>query len=197
MEQIEKLQQQGVINQYMVASLLQLPDLEGAYSAATASYDCSRKIIERALDDDKYDFYQVVNLKQLLDESVNILLQLDAVDEDPKILSRLVKLIDIVTGKLNESTQLQNPPAPPIDQPLPPAPAPQDTAYAAGQITSLTDIAAKVFRGEIAPDVGKAIIMATYPALDPVFVAQIVGQQLPVEPAQPVAPMGVNAGLPI
>jgi hypothetical protein len=175
MEQIEKLQQQGIINPYMAASLLQLPDLEGAYSAATASYDCSRKIIERALDNDEYDFYPVVNLKQLLDESVNILLQLDSVDEDPKILSRLVKLIGIVNQKIGESAQAQNPPAAPVEAPPLPHPAPSDTAFQGQQIAALADIAERVHSGAIAPEVGRALINAAYPSIDPNLVIQIVG----------------------
>jgi len=178
MEQIEKLQQQGIINPYMAASLLQLPDLEGAYSAATASYDCSRKIIERALDEERFDFYSVVNLKQLLDESVNILLQLDAVDEDPRILKRLVTLIEIVSGKINESTMAQNPPAPPAEPVAPPPvapPAPQDTAFAAGQVTALADIATRVQAGQLTPEKGRALIMASYPTIDPNLVIQMLG----------------------
>ena len=179
MEQIEKLQGQGIINPYMAASLLQLPDLEGAYSAATASYDCSRKIIERALDNEQYDFYSVVNLKQLLDECVNILLQLDAVDEDPKILKRLVKLIDIVTQRMGEVTNAQNPPPPPEPEPVPPPaplpPPPQDTALAAGQITALADIASRVEQKQLSPEIAKALIMASFPAINPDLVIQIVG----------------------
>lgn len=114
MEQIEKLQSQGIIDIYMASSLLELPDLEGAYSAMAAAYDDCRKIIERALDNDEYDFYSVIPLDMLMKVSVNTLLQLDSNDEDPKTLKRLVKLIEIVNGKINEKNQIQNPPMPPM-----------------------------------------------------------------------------------
>jgi len=177
MEQIEKLQQQGIINPYMAASLLQLPDLEGAYSAATASYDCSRKIIERALDLDKYDFYPVVNLKQLLDESVNILLQLDSVDEDPKILQRLVKLIDIVTQKMNEVTNAQNPPLPPAPGPVIPI---QEQGLQGQQITAIEGIIQKVRDGLLDPMAGAALIQVSFPTVDVALINQMVG--IPAEP---------------
>ena len=183
MEQIEKLQQQGIINPNMAASLLQLPDLEGAYSAATASYDCSRKIIERALDDDKYDFYPVINHKQLLDECVNILLQLDAVDEDPRILERLVKLIEIVTAKINEVTNIQNPP---IEQ-APIAPPIQDVSMAGQQITAMQGVIQSVIGGQLTQDAGKALILAAFPSIDPILIDQMMGiipppvEGLPIE----------------
>lgn len=184
MEQIEKLQAQGVINPYMAASLLQLPDLEGAYSAATASYDNSRKIIERALDDDRYDFYSVVNLKQLLDECVNILLQLDAADEDPRILQRLVKLIDIVTEKMNTITNIQNPPPPEAPMPPPPIPPAKD----------ITDIVAMAQRDEITSEAAQALIMATFPTVAPELVNQMLG--LP-PPAPPMPPEGAPVEAPV
>ena len=184
MEQIEKLQAQGIINPNMAASLLQLPDLDGAYSAATASYDNCRKIIERALDDDRYDFYSVVNLKQLLDECVNILLQLDAVDEDPRTLERLVKLIGIVTDKMATVGNIQNPAQPP--QEIPPEPKPmQDSGLAAGQVTALADIVGRVQAGQLTPESGQAIIAASFPATDPGLVAQMLGLQM--ENQQPIA----------
>jgi hypothetical protein len=190
MEQIEKLQAQGIINPYMAASLLQLPDLEGAYSAATASYDNSRKIIERALDQDRYDFYSVVNLKQLLDECVNVLLQLDAVDESPKILQRLVKLIDIVTAKMNGVTNIQNPPMPPAQMP-PPEPKPvADLAMAGTQMTALAGVIAQVQQGLLTPDAAQAVIMATMPNSDPALIAQMVGMSPPPAPT-PEQPMPV------
>jgi hypothetical protein len=130
MEQIEKLQAQGIINPAMASSLLQLPDLEGAYSVATAAYDDCRRIIERAVDDERYDFYSVVNLQMLLTEVVNTLLQLDAVDEDPRVLERLVKLMDIVVAKINEKNNIQNPPAPPM--PAPPVVPPMGPVDAVG-----------------------------------------------------------------
>ena len=183
MEQIEKLQQQGIINPNMAASLLQLPDLDGAYSAAMASYDCSRKIIERALDEEKYDFYPVINLKQLLDECVNILLQLDSVDEDPRILQRLVKLIDIVTAKMNEVSNIQNPP---VEQ-APIAPPIQDVSMAGQQITAIQGVIQSVLSGALTQEAGKALIVSAFPSINPTLIDQMMG----------IVPMATPEGLPI
>jgi hypothetical protein len=78
---------------------LEFPDLESAYSITTASYDYCQRVIERAVEDDKYDFFEGVNLQQLFGETINTLLRLDANDEVPEVLDRLKKLIDIVKGK--------------------------------------------------------------------------------------------------
>jgi hypothetical protein len=196
MEQLEKLQAQGVIRPYMAASLLQLPDLDGAYSAATASYDASRKIIERALDDENYEFYSVVNLQQLLEEAVNILLQLDAVDEDPKILARLVKLIDIVTQKMATVTNIQNPPLPPAPPPMPEAAPVQDLAMNGAQVTAIADLVSRVSRMEITPEAARAMIMTAFPNTDPALVAQMVGLPPPEPPPPPNNPAIAGAIMP-
>jgi hypothetical protein len=145
MEQIEKLLAMGVLNQSLVASLLEFPDLERAYSIPTASYDYCQRIIERAVEDDEYEFYETVNLEQLFTEGVTTLLRLDASDEKPEILKRLVKLLEIVKGKQDSMTAAMTPPEPPPTPieppmvqgptgPLPleagPAPAPQMTSPA-------------------------------------------------------------------
>lgn len=172
MEQIEKLQAGNIINPNQAASLLDLPDLEGAYNAASASYDCAMKIIERAIDSDQYDFYPVINLKQLLDECVRTLLQLDAVDEDPKILKRLVKLIDIVTAKMNEVTNLQNPPAPPVPPPLPPV---KDVTMDGKQIEAIMGILAGVKTGTVTTNEATALIMAVAPSIPANMIPQMLG----------------------
>lgn len=129
LEQIEKMQSMNLINPAIAASLLEFPDLENAYSVMNASYDNCQKIIERALEKDEYDFYEAVNLDQLYAECSNTLLKLDASDEDVNILQRLVKLMGIVKGKIDETQAIINPPAPiePIEpiQPIAPiAPMP-------------------------------------------------------------------------
>jgi hypothetical protein len=172
MEQIEKLQAGNIINPNQAASLLDLPDLEGAYNAASASYDCAMKIIERAIDSDQYDFYPVINLKQLLDECVRTLLQLDAVDEDPKILKRLVKLIDIVTAKMNEVTNLQNPPPPEMPPPLPPV---KDVTMDGKQIEAIMGILAGVKTGTVTTNEATALIMAVAPSIPANMIPQMLG----------------------
>jgi len=101
MEQIEKLIAMQVINPALAAVLLEFPDLQAAYSITTASYDYAQRVIERAVEEDKYDFYEGCNLQQLFGESINTLLRLDANDEDPEVLKRLVQLINVVKGKMD------------------------------------------------------------------------------------------------
>ncbi len=174
MEQIEKLQQQGIINPYMAASLLQIPDIEKAYSTATASYDNCQKIVERAIDQEIYDFYSVVNLQQLMEVAVNTLLQLDSVDEDPAILARIVKLIEVVTAKMQESENIANPQAPPP----PPAPIPGPV------LNAINDIVRSVFMGEIPPE--SAVAMITTAGVPP---EQAQAMVFPPQPMPQAGPM--------
>jgi hypothetical protein len=114
---------------------------------------------------------------------VNILLQLDAVDEDPRILERLVKLIEIVTAKINEVTNIQNPP---IEQ-APVAPPIQDVSMAGQQITAMQGVIQSVIGGQLTQDAGKALILAAFPSIDPILIDQMMGiipppvEGLPIE----------------
>lgn len=192
MAQIEKLQAQGIINPAMAAQLLQLPDLEGAYNVATASYDNCRKVIERAIDDGKTDFAPIVNLQMLLTEVVNTFLQLDSVDEDPAILKRLQELLDAVMEQIGKKNQIQQPPLPP---PVDTAPV-QDAAMNGAQVTALADTVVKVRMGELSPESAKAMILAGFPNTDPALIDQMVGIVPPEpQPAEPVAPALVPAEL--
>ena len=108
MEQIEKLIAMKIINPSLAANLLEFPDLEAAYSITAASYDYCQRIIERAVEDDKYDFFEAANLDQLFGETVNTLLRLDSNDEDPEILKRIVHLLEVVKGKMDSMTDMAN-----------------------------------------------------------------------------------------
>jgi len=174
LEQIEKLQAQGMLNPNQAAQLMEIPDLESAYSVATASYDNCRKIIERAIDEEKYDFFNVVNLNMLMSEAVNTLLQLDAVDESPELLQRLVTLINIVVEKMQGVSTTQTPPAPPGAPP--PPESVQDTAMNGAQVQAITELAEKVALAQVPADVGRALITAAFPNVPPDIIAQIVGQ---------------------
>lgn len=101
MEQIEKLIAMQVINPALAATLLEFPDLQSAYSITSASYDYCQRVIERAVENDKYDFFEGVNLQQLAGEIINTLLRLDANDEEQEVLERLVKLLEIVKTKMD------------------------------------------------------------------------------------------------
>jgi hypothetical protein len=99
MEQIEKLLAMKIINPALASHLLEFPDLESSFSITAASYDYCQRIIERAIEEDKYEYWEGVNMEQLFGEAVNTLLRLDANDEKPEVLARLVKLIENIKGK--------------------------------------------------------------------------------------------------
>jgi hypothetical protein len=126
MEQIEKLISMKIIAPELASTLLEFPDLEGAYSISTASYDCNEKIIERALEDgpDKetgqYHFYEVTNIQQLYAQTVNMLLRLDANDEKTETLENLVGLLNQVKGMIDEIQAAVAPPPPEMPAPGPP-----------------------------------------------------------------------------
>lgn len=145
MEQVEKLIAMKVINPSLAANLLEFPDLESAYSITASSYDYCQRIIERAVEENDFDFYEAVNIEQLFGETVNTLLRLDANDEKKETLDRLVKLLEIVKGKMDsinvelagpgefpgEPPQAPGPTGPlPLQgaQPAPPQPAPAPAA---------------------------------------------------------------------
>lgn len=133
MEQIEKLIAMKVINPALAASLLEFPDLESAYSITSASYDYCQRIIERAVEDDDYEFYEAVNLEQLFGETASTLLRLDASDEKPETLKRLVKLLGIVKGKQDSMSAAMAPPPSPVQPPTvqgPTGPLPLEAAPA-------------------------------------------------------------------
>jgi hypothetical protein len=193
MEQIEKLQAQKIINPNQAAQLLEIPDLESAYSVATASYDNCRKIIERAIDQQKFDFYNVVDLNMLLGEAVNTLLQLDSVDEDPRVLENLVTLINIVVQKQADVRNAQNPALPPPV--APPGPL-KDQLLDGSQIVALTSVLKAVKAGEIDTDMASGLIAAVDPSIPQPLLLKMLGlpplpEAPPVDnaPTAPAAPV--------
>jgi len=128
MEQIEKMKSMGFIkDEAVMASLMDIPDLERAYSVETASLDVCERIIERAIEQDVYDFYESVNLEQLYNLIVYYINRLDANDESVDIIQHLVKLLGIVKGKIDDVELTNNPPPPPMPEvPVDPMAAPVD-----------------------------------------------------------------------
>ena len=114
MEEVQMLLQQGIIQPDMAASLLQFPDLERATSITSASYDDCQRIIERAAESGDYDFYDIINLQQLYKETQLMILKLDAVDENEKVLNNLSQLLDVITEKIGDVQTASAPP--PIPQ---------------------------------------------------------------------------------
>ena len=126
MQQIEKMIAMRILDQSLAAVFMDMPDLEGAYDINHASYDDCERIVERAAEEGKTDFFEVVNLQQLLAVAVNNLLRLDAHDEKPEVLQNILSLIKVVQGKVNDIKAAAAPPAPPALGPgqQPPATGP-------------------------------------------------------------------------
>ena len=127
MEQIEKLISMKIIDPTVASTLLEMPDLEGAYSIVTAMYDFNEKIIERVIEDGpnpetgQFNYYEVTNINQLYSQTMNTLMRLDTNDEDPKVMQSLVAFLNQVKQQMDEINQSLTPP-PPEQPPVPNAP---------------------------------------------------------------------------
>lgn len=121
LQQIEKLMEMGFLDKDYGASLLDMPDLESAYSSMTAALDNCEAIIEKAVEKGNTDFDPVVPLPMLMKEAVKTLNRLESVGEDEKILDRLRDLITKVE-ELQNPTPPPPPPVPPMVPPVVPGP---------------------------------------------------------------------------
>jgi hypothetical protein len=130
MEQIEKLIAMKIIDPSVASTLLEMPDLEGAYSVATAAYDMNEKTIERVIENGpdpesgKFYFYECTNIQQLYAQTINTLLRLDANDENPEVLENLTAFIGQLKDMMDEINTALAPPAPPAPIQPPVAPGP-------------------------------------------------------------------------
>ena len=122
LEQIQQLMTMGYVDQDMGASLLQLPDLNGAYSLATSAYDYVSKIIERAVEKGDFDYVETANLNLLEREAIKKINQLEAADDDRKFINNAIKLLEKVRADLE--LMGTTPPAQVEQQPQPPTGAP-------------------------------------------------------------------------
>ena len=108
MEQIEKLMSMNLIDPSIAASLLDMPDLQDAYSIQTAAYDLCQKIVERAVeadgpeDTEAFEYYEVVDINMLYKVIVNTMMRLDANDEDLKVMENLKVLLAKVKRQMEE-----------------------------------------------------------------------------------------------
>jgi hypothetical protein len=127
MEQIEKLLAMRIIDPGMVSSFLELPDLEGIESIDSASFDYCYHVVERAVEENEFDFYEVANLTQLFQIAANTLMRLDANEEDRETLDRLKTLLDKVKAQIDGVNIELNPPPPTLPEEMKPPLAPGPT----------------------------------------------------------------------
>lgn len=117
MEQVEKLQKMGLIGPEWVAEMLQFPDLEKSYGIAAANRDDIEMITERAAEDGEFDFYEIVNMQDLLKNVMNEIMRLDADEEDVTIIENLIAFMKVLKGKIDAMTAAAQPPVPPPQAP--------------------------------------------------------------------------------
>lgn len=123
-EQIQQLQALGVDVKDILPSLLEIPDLEKAYSVNTASYDYVQSIIQKCCETGDADFLPIVDMNMLYKEGVRWMLRLSADEANIKYVENMKKLLDKVM-ELQAQSEPQEEPAPaPTGAPVPPMPAP-------------------------------------------------------------------------
>jgi hypothetical protein len=117
MEQVEKLQKMGICPPEMAAEFLGFPDLEKLGGISTANRDDIEMITERAAEDGEFDFYEVVNMQDLLKNVMNEIMRLDADEEDVTIIENLIAFMKVLKGKIDAMTAAAQPPVPPPQAP--------------------------------------------------------------------------------
>lgn len=122
MQQIEKMISMQLIPPDMAASLMEIPDLEKIYSIETASLDVCERIIERAVETGSYDFYETVNIDQLVNLTGYYINRYDANDEEPSVIQRLVNLLNRARQAKDDIISANMPPPAPPTPPVPPPP---------------------------------------------------------------------------
>lgn len=124
-QQIQQLQQLGIDLNPILPQLLEIPDLETAYSATTASYDYWQATIQKAAESGEVDIMGIANLDMGFSEVVRWMLRLSANGQNKKYLENLNKLLEAILAAQNEAAQPEAPaPAPaPAPTNIPAAPA--------------------------------------------------------------------------
>jgi hypothetical protein len=180
MQQIEKMIAMGRITNAYANKLMDIPDLQGAFSIINASYDACQRAIQRAIEDEDYDFSELLNIQELFQETQNVYLRLDSNDEKPEVMDRLVTLLNKIKHQMDQFNSIINPPTPPPNAPPP-------VALNGPQVESLKQILKDVRDGTLSSQTATALILASFPEVAPAMVDQMVGGN---------APQGQQPGLP-
>jgi hypothetical protein len=104
LDQIQKLQALGINLQPILPQLLEMPDLDTAYSATTASYDYIQTVIERAIERGEIDFAPIADMRMLFNEAIRWFLRLSADDSNKEYIANLKKLIEKVSLEQDKAT---------------------------------------------------------------------------------------------
>jgi hypothetical protein len=81
----------------MLPQLLEIPDIETAYSASTAGYDYVQSVIERAAETGQTDFLPIAPLDMFFSETTRWIMRIAADERNKKYLANLTKLLNEVS----------------------------------------------------------------------------------------------------
>jgi hypothetical protein len=174
MKQIQLMLDMDVIDKRMVAKFMQLPDLTGVYTVASASYEAEQRIIDDAIKDGDTDYLEVVDLRDLRKEIQKRLNQMVASGDKEEYIDNLLDLLKRVDGdiKLVDEFEAKTPPMPPPE------------SLDAGQIGALSELMDKVQAHAISAKSAVALITGTLPNIPAPIVDAMVGENT-VVPAAP------------
>ena len=171
MEEIEKLISMKILTGPQASKLLEFPDLQGGFNVLNASFDNCQAIIERAVEDEDYDFYEVVNMQELYSEIVSMILRLDANNEKPETIQRLITLMNKCKHQMDQLNQVIHPATPPNNPPPP--------LLQGNQITAVTDILKDVKAGLLDHQSAILFLQMAFPEVSPNQITNMVNASLP------------------
>ena len=193
--QIQFLIDQGLIDKGSVARFYQMPDLEGAYTLATSAENYCERIIQKAIKSGDTDYAETVDISLLKNKALSKLNQLNAADDDPIYIDRLIQLLNKILADAKTIGGAMNP-APPA--PIPPPPS--TMALDAGQMTALAALITQVSQGMLTPESARAVAGLSFPAADPKALDAVIQgatPQPPEIPPQAMVPPGTPVTSPI
>jgi len=183
--EIQFLLDQGLIEKGSVSRFYQMPDLEGVYTLATSAEDYVERIISKAIKTGEIEYTGTIDLMLLKNKALSKLNQLNAADDDPVYINRLVDLLGKVLEDIKHVAILSNP------QDAPPPPPPSETALDAGQIKALSELALQVSQG-LPRDSALAVAKISFPAVDEALLNAVIDGAIPAPVQMPIqsAPQG-------
>lgn len=126
LKQIQALMSMGFMDAKTASTMLDMPDLERAYSIVNAAYDYCDTIIERTLASDGIpEFSPVVDLDLLQKITATYIMRMDVNNANPKEIEKLTALFSAVSKIKGEAIASQQPP------PMPPEMIPPDAGAVA------------------------------------------------------------------